>query len=620
MPLQGGYVAKQCPVRAQNDALRPAEPLPPSPVLERRFKQGRDFEDDVVSQLRQLHPDAVTIHGDDAPAREAATVAAMRDRAPLILEARLPADASGRRVGKPDLLLPAALDGYRAVDIKHHRTLNPIEPRDTAGLCSDPDRPRMEEAQIDAAYAARRHKGDLLQLAHYQRMLEAAGLAAGDGRHGGILGVERRIVWHDLDAPLWKTPSSTGKQKSRSTMEIYDFEFDFRLDIISVARKHAEDPSMDLLVVPVRISECEDCPWWDYCRPQLESGSGDVSLIPSLGWKQWKIHRDRGVFDRAGLAALDTRTARLATGGVDVPGLIALAAGAPADMPIADHPTMRKRPAQLERLKAENIVRFGDVARLSEATAAYSGAGMSSLPEQIDQARAALGPAPVYRRRGVQEIVVPRGDIEVDIDMENVEEGVYLWGTFLTNRVAASEHPRDDGGDRYRAFVTWQPLDPDVEKDNSLALWNWLTDLRNAAHRAGRTFRAYCYHAPTESTCLRRFGHAAGLIDQVEAFLASEDWVDMLKVFNTQFVTGSGRGLKMVAPLAGFAWEVEEPGGGESMLRYDVAANPEPSPARDEAREWLLSYNRGDVQATLAIRDWLDRESNTIPAIESLDP
>lgn len=180
--------------------------------------------------------------GGAAAQREALTVSAMEAEAPLIVGGRLPSDLVGRRVGEPDLLVRAARGGYRAVDIKMHRTLEPASgPSSGTAPCSLLTSPGLETAAADPERAGRRHRGDLLQLAHYQRMLEAAGFGppAGDGaRWGGIMGTDGVIVWWDLDELLWMTPWSTGKQKRRSTMEIYDFEFDFRLDIMAVARQH----------------------------------------------------------------------------------------------------------------------------------------------------------------------------------------------------------------------------------------------------------------------------------------------------------------------------------------------------------------------------------------------
>jgi hypothetical protein len=272
VPPQGAYLARRCPVRAQLDCLRPCEPLPPSPVAERRAEKGDLFEAEMVAVLRSSHPDAVVISGEDRAEREDATVAAMRSGAPLVLGGRLPTDYRGRRTGEPDVLVKVqGSPSYRAVDIKHHRTheqgLNGIEA--TAAPLSAP---ALEASGARPGGWARKRRGDMLQLAHYQRMLEAAGLAAPGGRFGGVIGAEGEVVWYDLDAAVWLTPSSTGKQKRRTTMEIYDFEFDFRLDIVAVALAHRADPSIVPLVVPVRVTECDTCPWWSWCGPELRAG------------------------------------------------------------------------------------------------------------------------------------------------------------------------------------------------------------------------------------------------------------------------------------------------------------------------------------------------------------
>ena len=87
--------------------------------------------------------------------------------------------------------------------------------------------------------------------------------------------------------------------------------------------------------------------------------------------------------------------------------------------------------------------------------------------------------------------------------------------------------------------------------------------------------------------------------------------MDLLKEWDDQLITAHGSGLKVVAPLCGFHWDVDDAGGGESMIKHDLAVAGD-----DAARDWLLTYNRGDVEATLAVRDWMSTAA--VAGIEQL--
>ncbi len=606
VPPQGGYIAKQCPVRAQNDVLSPASPIPISAELRRRFDRGNEFENSALAQIEDLG---------SSTSIATSVEEAIETGVDLIVGPHLPIDHAGRRTGTPDLLVRAKAGGYRVVDIKHHILLDPVvaESESNPALCSELERPFLEDAVQDDALRARKHEPDLLQLAHYERILEAAGLSASDGRWGGVLGTDGRIVWFDLDAPIWRPKTAITRGQLQSTMEKYDEEFDFRLQVIAAAEAHKLDESTQLLVAPLRIAECPECPWWDYCRQQLEAGSGSVSLLPKIRWREWKIHHDHGVFDRAALGRLDIETAQLVAAGVNVAEMQSLIEDLPPEMPIGELGVVIRSKNQLARLEAAGVTTFGELARLCSTTASYSGSAMSSLAEHIDLARAALGPDSIYRRRAIETLTVPRADIEVDLDMENIEEGAYLWGALLTDRTHESK------GSTYHHFATWDPLTPEFETANSLRFWSWFCQIRESADKAGQTLRAYCYNSSAENTYLRRFGLAANILDQVEAFIDSEQWVDLLRVVDSQLLTGGGMGLKKIAPLAGFAWKVEDPGGGISMLYHDTAVYAARAQDREQARQWLLSYNQGDVEATLHIRDWLQHDGESIASITTLD-
>jgi predicted RecB family nuclease len=305
------------------------------------------------------------------------------------------------------------------------------------------------------------------------------------------------------------------------------------------------------------------------------------------------------VTNRAELAALDSRTARLVARGVDVAALMDVA----PDVDLAD--VLRER--ALELLASEGIVTAGDLQGLCARTASYSDVGLGGLPTHIDLARAALGPEPVYRKRGVSAVVIRRADVEVDVDMENTELGCYMWGSCVTDRSNA-----DIAETGYRAFATWEPLTPKVEAENSLRFWQWLMNIRRQCHDAGMTFAAYCYNAGAENTYLRRLAIAKDdLSEEVETFIVSDEWIDILKEWDSQLITGGSSSLKRVAPLAGFHWGVDDAGGGESMLKHDLATDGD-----EAARDWLLTYNRGDVEATLAVREWM--AATVVPGINEV--
>ncbi|MEU5258668.1 TM0106 family RecB-like putative nuclease [Amycolatopsis sp. NPDC021455] len=295
------------------------------------------------------------------------------------------------------------------------------------------------------------------------------------------------------------------------------------------------------LAEPSRVLECRRCPWWPTCEVVLTE-TRDVSLVVR--------GEDAVELRRAGVSTVDK-----------------LAALDPAGEPPAVN---------------------------------WTGV---TFPDAVVLARAWLADLTLVRR--VEAVDVPRADVEVDVDMESFgDAGAYLWGCLLSG--ADIGVPRG-----YRAFATWDPLPTDDEARSFAEFWAWLTDVRERTEAAGLTFRAYCYNALAENRWLfgsvERFGDHPGVPakKEIQSFVDSEQWVDLFRSVTDQFLCSHGKGLKVIAPVAGFSWRDPEAGGEASMRWYRDAVGMDGEKPDDDQRERLLRYNEDDVLATRALREWI---------------
>ena len=170
--------------------------------------------------------------------------------------------------------------------------------------------------------------------------------------------------------------------------------------------------------------------------------------------------------------------------------------------------------------------------------------------------------------------------------------------------------PNGSEAPRYHAFVTWDPVPTPDEARSFAEFWTWLQKVRAGALANGKTFAAYCYSRSAEDKWLldsaRRFAGRPGVptVEEVRAFIDSPQWVDMYQQVSEAFITPNGKGLKKVAPVAGFEWRDPEASGEASMTWYRAAVGYD-GPPDPTQRTRILEYNEDDVLATRALREWM---------------
>jgi predicted RecB family nuclease len=485
--------------------------------------------------------------------------------AEVIVGGTLPADPVGHRTGRPDLLIRGrdAAGGrptYHPAEVKAHKVLLPSRrpPRDDDGTPPpvvlrtplDAPRPLAPRPLEGMTLRLGSREADFLQLAHYYRMLQAAGFAA-ERPLAGVIGTDTLLdgpvlAWADLAEPTVRTFSRSAEQgwRLRSLLERYDHEHALRLDVARTAARRTGDPGTDPtpLVQPVVQRECAHCVWWTHCRAAL--AEDDVSL-----------RIDKGALDVREVLALRRH------GVLTVPQL----AGADLETLLPEY-----LPEVSHRAGAERRLRVAS-----------------------RRARMLLTGVP-FDRETDGPIVVPEAEVEVDLDIESSADGrIYLWGFLL-------HHTTRPGQRRYVAFSRFDDLDDASETALAVEAFRWL---RTLVESSG-SVRVYHYSA-YEPSAIRTLASRAHEPELAWAAAYADELVDLYEVVKIHFFGASGLGLKPIAQHAGFRWRDDDPGGLNSQAWFDEAVHHPEAEVRDRARQRVLEYNEDDVLATHELRAWL---------------
>lgn len=621
--ILGGYDAKSCPEKVRKTYAPEyqgveTDPFPPGDAA--RMEAGVQFEIELGDLWKsQLASKIACVPACDRSvssklAREKATsdLMAKPGKAIVLWNTRLAPQTDAHRTGEPDALVMVGKSNgkpvWAPVDAKDHRSLEGTKSGATWPVSDLSDPLAIEERDIGIGTP---QKSDALQLAHYHRMLEALGYAGEP--LGGIIGREGIIVWHHLDAKLYRHPE-LGKI---SALDWYDHEFAQRVAIAEAALRG------EALVGPEWKSECASCIHRTTCHDELKIDLDHITLLPGVTPDRAKVHYKRGVTTVGALARLDYRTAVLVDQGIDVAAAYQAATDVDPTTPVA----ALTNESDALVLASSGVVTAADALSLDPRTAAYSGQKPWHLAESIDQARVAkIGK--VHLARGVDFVKLERTAIEEDVDIEDAGGYVYLIGVKTSGRKRVGEDTKARA--EYHAFVNWDQT-PEGEARVFSEFWAHVQGMSMYAKANKYGYRLYHYskHEPsTFRTLSVRHAGRPGVptLEQVDAFFAKKDVIDLYPVMSTQLIWPTeSSSLKELAKWVRFSWRDSDPGGGNSLAWYAEAVSNPDEKVREEHRNRILDYNADDVSAQVALRDWLSRlgEARTpgkrLPGVETLD-
>lgn len=240
-----------------------------------------------------------------------------------------------------------------------------------------------------------------------------------------------------------------------------------------------------------------------------------------------------------------------------------------------------------EDLRSEGVSTIAEIASLEIDDARIPNSDI------VTQARAITSDRLLRLDNGQGAVDLPTRPREVDFDIETINGRVYLAGLLIT----------ENGTSRFDPVVDWEDSDDAerrllIELFAKLAQWGEDTIVYHWTGYESRTLSAAARH------------HGIG----INGYASVEDWFterafDLYEWTRANFVSPRGYSLKVIAPMCGFGWRDDDPGGLQSEIWYESLQAGDGSMA-----ERLLAYNEDDVIAQREVRRWVrDQDSGDGP-------
>ena len=391
---------------------------------------------------------------------------------------------------------------------------------------------------------------DLHQLAHYTRHLQALCLDTEDLWVG--------IIGRDIDSCVWsrigEVVIGSGKGQT-SFLSDHDISFSQTVEIVRLSMVENSNLSQKSGIVPINSSGkmgCTACTYKSTCLAEMEMfdyGNGHVTLLARV-----------------------------------TPTVVG------KNMP--DIQSIRE---------LREVVPINDAMVAAQIRARV---WKTEIPELLNPAEA---------------FDLPEFDIEIDIDLENSMEALreleigepigrdrlYLYGYGIHDRTidldwqsapidTFFDYSNTDEGEYEVMFKMWSKLQQEIEN----------------AEKVGKTIGVFHY-SPHEFSWWKKFAKRFEGKQGVPTLLEVEEFkekylVDLYTYAQKISFPTMSYSIKLLAPIAKFNWDVDEAGGANSLLKYKTATDMSLPPSeRDEAIAWLDSYNRDDVRATFAVRNYI---------------